>query len=217
LGRFRPCRARLLGCALPGRSRSAGKICDTFNPSSRPIAQSPGTRTLGEVVASRGIDADAGCDFVYRMAPGPDTRRIGQNTLIDDLPLAEQQPLPARSPRCRAAICCKQPCRSMSMDARSRASSLRFPSISSIPHQAIDVFTSVSLVWPAKWSPTASSAARRRCGEITGSGRILTEASTRWPPTSRRGPQRCADVTIAVANGDLSKRYHGRRARRILN
>jgi hypothetical protein len=47
-----------------------------------------------------------------------------------------------------------------------------------------------------------------------GSWRTFTHRSTPWLPTSRVRSAIFAEVTTAVANGDLSKEAHGRRERR---
>ena len=65
--------------------------------------------------------------------------------------------------------------------------------------------------WRAKSAPKASSAARRRCAAWPARGRTSPTTSTRWPSNLTGQVRNIADVTTAVASGDLSPQDHGRR------
>ena len=68
--------------------------------------------------------------------------------------------------------------------------------------------------WPARSAPRASSAARRRCAGVAGTWRDLTDNVNSMAGNLTGQVRNIAQVTTAVARGDLSPEDHGRRAGR---
>ena len=60
--------------------------------------------------------------------------------------------------------------------------------------------------WRARSAPKASSAARRRCRGVAGTWKDLTDNVNSMASNLTGQVRNIADVTIAVANGDLSKK-----------
>ena len=71
-----------------------------------------------------------------------------------------------------------------------------------------------SAAWRAKWAPKASSAARREVPGVAGTWKDLTDNVNSMASNLTGQVRNIAEVTTAVANGDLSQEDHRRRARR---
>ena len=62
-----------------------------------------------------------------------------------------------------------------------------------------------SPAWPARWAPRASSAARPRCPNVAGTWKDLTDSVNLMASNLTNQVRNIAEVTTAVANGDLSQ------------
>ena len=63
-----------------------------------------------------------------------------------------------------------------------------------------------SPAWPARWAPKASSAARREVQGVAGTWKDLTDSVNSMAGNLTGQVRNIAEVTTAVANGDLSKK-----------
>ena len=181
-----------------------GKIADTFNEivaANQRMAQQ--LERVGQLVGKEGKTRQ-------RVRFGLSSGAWGEmessvNTLIDDLLWPTTRSDPRDRARWRKAICCR-PCASTSTAARCKGEFLQSATIVNTMIKQLGVFTSEVTRVAREVGTEGKLGGQAQVPEVTGVWKDLTESVNSMASNLTGQVRNIADVTIAVANGDLSKK-----------
>ena len=182
-----------------------GKIADTFNEivaANERMAKQ--LEQVGQVVGREGKTTAARASSGLSGGAWGEMEVLGQHA--DRRPaLADPRGDARRSARSRKATCCR-PCASTSTAGRCKGEFLQSANIVNTMIQQLGVFTSEVTRVAREVGTEGKLGGQAQVPEVTGVWKDLTESVNSMASNLTAQVRNIADVTIAVANGDLSKK-----------